>query len=259
MPNANLRDPEQLADVLKLPEDRIGGYVTYAGAGGFSSAYFVHPEVPAEVIAKWSDEAFFLGDPSLVDSLRSEWAAEHATEVVKVRKRGKRNAEAMASAILRDIAVEEIAVRLTETATLKGEPLVRVARWRSSQDEILKGVIRQEVVRGPRVYELEAAAHAILTRKARTNTGTGRELESARQLLADAGLTAESAMERISALEEFYRRSHQGVLAYAARNELPGFMNRNGSGAAEVIGLDYNHGQNVAWSPAERKFVIFDW
>jgi hypothetical protein len=194
-----------------------------------------------------------------MDQLRTAWAAQNATEVVKVRRLGRRPAEIMARGILRDVAVEEVASRLAGAATLMGEPLVRVARWRSSHDEILRGVIRQEVVHGPRVIELEAAAHTILSYKSGEFRGGLSQVVEASTLLADAGLTAEDAMRRIAALEEFYRRSHEPVRAYAARNELPGFMNRNGSGLAEVIGLDYNHGQNVAWSPTERRFVIFDW
>ena len=85
------------------------------------------------------------------------------------------------------------------------------------------------------------------------------DFERARTLLAEANLSAEQAMERINALEEFYRRSHEPVIAYLAKNDLGGLMNRTGAGTFERIGLDYNHGRNVAWSPTERRFVIFDW
>ena len=63
-----------------------------------------------------------------------------------------------ASLIVRDRAVESVTQQLAVRATYIGEPLVRLAQSRSSDSEVLQGLFRQEVVRGPRVFELEAAA-----------------------------------------------------------------------------------------------------
>ena len=259
MPTPTLADSTQLAEALRIPDAQVADRVTLAGEGGFSTAYFVHPPPPPELRTEWAEEALLRNDPTLEETLRKRWAAQNSQEVVKVRRSGKHTADSMALGILRDVAVETVASQLADSASFLGEPLVRVARWRSSEQEILQGVIRQEVMSGPRVLELEAAAHTVISRKRGTFGGNMADFERARTLLAEANLSAEQAMERINALEEFYRRSHEPVIAYLDRNDLGGLMNRTGAGTFERIGLDYNHGRNVAWSPTERRFVIFDW
>jgi hypothetical protein len=84
-------------------------------------------------------------------------------------------------------------------------------------------------------------------------------LEEARRILADAGLSPDEALDRVAAVEDFYRQSHNTVIHFTRTNGLPLYGNRTSLGHPETVGLDYNRGTNIAWDRDTRQFVMFDW
>jgi len=233
---------------------------TSAGSGGSSDAYFVHPEIPARLQDEWMTEEIRRGELGLVEDLKRAWVSENATQVIKIR-RPRDDFSKTAMGLLRDQSLQRVANDLASRARYDGAPLIRVASWSSTPEELSRGIIRQDVVRGPTARDLEKAAWRVQTFSGMASIRVADQvaLEDARRLLAEAGLSPDEALDRVAAVEDFYRKSHNTAVEFARTNGLPLYGNRTSLGNPEVIGLDYNHGTNVAWDRDTRQFVMFDW
>ncbi len=187
---------------------------------------------------------------------------EGDTEVIKVRRSNPR-LDLIEAGLRRDLALETVAAELAAQARYDHKPFVRVERWISSAADLQRGVIRQRVVEGPKVWELSEAVSEVERlggRPMETLQPQDRaKLESAERVLHRADLTAVEARDRILALEDFYRTAHDPVLAFCAENQITPVRNKKKNGVIGVVGLDYNSGRNAAWDPDSRQFVIFDW
>jgi hypothetical protein len=243
------------------------GRVTLAGEGAMSQAYFLHPEIPPALERQWMESAATSADPAAtVRNLRRAWAADSATEVVKVRRpdafRGTLGPMEAANQLRRDLAVADIADQLADGARYRGAPLVEVLRWTSTEGELARGIVRQPVSRGPTVYQLQEAVDRI---RAATAPGTrlteeaSRALEEARALLRDSRLDVDEAERRLGAIEEFYRRAHDPTVRFQRENSISFVGALDRSGAIHNAGLDFNHGHNVLWNSERGIFQIIDW
>ncbi len=183
-------------------------------------------------------------------------------EVIKVRRSNSR-LDLFEAGLRRDLALESVASELASQARYEQKPFVRVERWHSDAADLGRGVIRQRVIKGPKVWELANAVDEVERLRGRPQNELSPQdrakLALSERVLRDAKLTAEEAKDRIIALEDFYRKAHAPVLAFCAENHIPPVRNRKRNGVIGVVGLDYNSGQNAAWDADSRQFVIFDW
>jgi hypothetical protein len=158
--------------------------------------------------------------------------------------------------------MEEAADRLAQSARFRdGRPLVRLERWTSNTEELSRGIVRQRPIRGPSAGDLESATNLVeyLSSLPSLPAEKAELLRTSQQTLRDAGLTVAEARERIGALEQFYRKTHNTALEFQYENHLSGVGNSARDQGGRNVGLDYNHGQNVHWDPATHQFVMIDW
>ncbi len=238
---------------------------TLAGEGSMSRAFFVHPEITAELNQRWLAAAGGQYNDTYWRA-RNSWAQANASEVMKVRKsdvfQQVGNSAEAARQLRRDLAMQDFADQFARRTRFEGDPLVEVVRWTSGESEVSRGIVRQPTSRGPSVFELHEATSVV-----RRYSGSGRvpnpaeiaQLEHARGVLTNAGLSVGEAEQRIGALEEFYRQAHDPALQFQAENGLSTVGVRTRTGAVENSGLDYNHGVNAHWNPERRIFQIIDW
>jgi hypothetical protein len=241
---------ERLADAVQ-GSSHPNYTVMLAGSGATSDAFFLYPPPSSGNIS---------------NAAQKLWAWEKAVEVIKVRKASPWGSglEAGVDMMRRDLAMYGLANELTAGATYEGKPMIRVARILSTERDHAKGIIRQEAVHGPSVFELQNAINCIGL-GAICPAGT---MQTARDVLIRAGfsengvVTAAKAIEaqdRIRALEQFYRDTHNDVIAFENANGLKKMGNRLRTGTTVSVGFDFNHGSNVFWDPATKMFVMIDW
>lgn len=229
-----IRDESHLLDILGTSRP-LSETSTLAGSGTFSKAYFLDAEAPKEGAA--------------------DWLRRNARFVLKQRK----ISDHYDRYLKRDLALRGIFSELVQTATLDGKPFLRLAADYSSPETIKHGLLIQEAVHGTTAMDLQLALS-----RCQMVDGQLRIPARSRQTFTSAGMDPKSwddlekLQNSLSALEEFYRRTHVDVQRFSKKNSLPLVGNKSRVGV-ETVGFDFGHGNNVIWSAKEQLWIAIDW
>ncbi|MEO5970665.1 MAG: hypothetical protein ABIQ95_12115 [Bdellovibrionia bacterium] len=212
---------------------------TFAGEGGASRVYFMHPVAPHS-ISHGSEDS------------KNKWAQQNAKEVIKVRKYKPWGADA--EAIKRDLELAKVfqksASQFKYIEGGKKTPLIEAVPYSSSKREIAIGLLKQEIVRGDSV-------HSISDRIRSASAGSKVDLKYLTETLKFKDL--ESARNRTAAVEEFYRKTNEDALKFHKLNNLTPVRNKNEENKDISVGFDFNHGHNVIWDPKKQIFRAIDY
>jgi hypothetical protein len=257
----NAFDPDRLEAALG-PRAKYGKTVGNVGSGAVSNVYsYADSRPPRGLVGKKADA----------------WLKGNSAEAVKVRQANRSgsaaNAEQAARDLRKDLALYDVATQLTAKAKYNGESFIRVAELRSGDPEHAVGIMRQEMVPGPKVYDLQLAlecatnipackqqfrAHPEHFEARMETLRSAKLLEPGQTHVDPARLT--DVQTRITALEYFYRDTHTSVQAFIGANDMDVAVNSPKPGQhAKAVGLDYNHGHNVIFDPRTGGFVLIDW
>lgn len=243
-----------LAELYHIGDPRLIGPESIGG-GGFYTVFpkFSEPMPERISVLRLSDN---LAERKIYD----DWVAEHTVEVIKVKKvkddyflsGGTFDTREFIGDFQRDLAVGAVVREVVERTTFKDRPFARVAMTFATSDEIAKGVFRQEYVQGPTVRHLKELFDKRIAGQC--------DAECLREL-ASFNLPTDID-HRIASLEQMYRDSFAEVIMWLRKNELTYYSNTVEDGIFQqtyVVGLDYNHGENVIWDMHQQMFVIIDW
>jgi hypothetical protein len=252
---------------LSFPNSSCGLECTsIAGEGNSSVAYFYDPEVPDKVMKDATK--------------RKAWIEENARYVIKTRKPG-RGVAVMKAHMEREITTFQMLDQLTRSATLRGRPFIRPARFVSDSAAHGRGILIQEAIHGQSAADISEAIEVLVYRR---GFSSGTQVKKAIKTLRDAKViqrnvigARERAMmsemrEKLDAVEEFYRSVHRDFIKTTSDLGMPQHTNWTrgkfpdpnappGPYAilAKPVGLDLKQGLNLNWDPATQEFVIVDW
>jgi hypothetical protein len=188
---------------------------------------------------------------------------------IKVRTatifQGKFGFSTVARYLRSDLIRYGLAKELTAGMTFEGKRLLDVAEIRSTKAEHAQGVLRQEIVNGPSIHELQEHLDCV-----RATPPCGTAGQSAMVLIhsgiAEPDLSAQQVYARIqikiNAIEHFYRDTEDPVRMFVSANGLEDYAGIP-KGETDLkkrvpVGFDFNRGQNTHWDPVAKIFKMID-
>lgn len=251
--------------ILKYYSQNIEEYVTLAGAGSQSRAYYIHDRVPSDVALKtqYSDEQVLLKvygskRKNLDQARRQLWAKENSKEVIKLRTPDPwhKGYEMAVKQIRRDLAMHGLFgvtagafKRIDEQG--KRHQFIQIAPFTQNQEELKSGILRQPVAKGESAYD-------IAERVKKAIQGDESQLDYLKKNLNYK--TLDEAIQDLSLLEQYYRVTKPSVSKYAQINKLEGPDAYNSLGK-EIANYGYDmgvDGRNVFRDPETGRWVAVD-
>jgi len=263
---------ERLGKLFK--NDNFNQFTVKIGQGGFNHVYLVHPNrLPKGIVAGSSEHI--------------QWAIKN-NENLKVIRLMQDNGENSIKMLEYEYAVMQLVDKLAEGATMNGKPFVRVARDFTTQADFQMGVTRREFVQGPTAAQIQDAVDRL---SLKVDGSMDMTEDVAIGILSDAGFISPSgkpdlveARSMVRAIESFAKDSdtavnqfkgEQGwnsVYNYSSAKDVTGTLKsqkldslsnadriiENNGGQYEIVGIDYNRGQNVIWSAKEKMWIFID-
>jgi len=254
--------------LFKLSTNTINKQYYKFSSGGFFNVFLLHPNLTLEEY----HEMTFDPESGLYKSEDYEgWAFQNATLVIKSLKSETLKDHSLENIILlfqRFIYTFKFLEIISPEVQYGGKPLFEVAKTSINPHDLSEGLVFQEPVFGPRVFDLMR----LFEFEEFLNSQTSRPdtVKFFEEWGIDLSKKADLKL-RIQAIELFYAQTHSLFLNLLKKNfyvtdETPASrlpMMYNSANACNVdevmpVGIDFNHGKNVIYDVKKDRFVVVD-